>query len=142
MDITYRLIQKGEEAQAALIESVSLDTAWSPSQIENIPENAFYFVAVQGTKLVGCASVYLVVGEGQIMNIAVDPKERKKGIGKDLMDFLESYLKSKDCQSISLEVSVENVGAMALYQKCGYVEVGRRKGFYKGVDAIIMEKIL
>lgn len=142
MDITYRFISKGEEERASEIERQSLDTAWSASQISSLPENAFYLVAVQGGELCGCASVYCIAGEGQIMNIAVSQNFRQKGIGKGLMDALEKAAFERSCEFISLEVAVDNAAAIALYKKCGYAEVGRRKGFYKGIDAIIMEKKL
>ncbi len=142
MDLVYRFILKGEEKKASEIEKECLDTAWSESQIASLPENAFYLVADCGDDLCGCASVYCVADEGQIMNIAVSEKYRKNGIGKGLMDKLEQECKKRNCQFISLEVAVDNIAAVALYKKSGYAEVGRRKGFYKGIDAIIMEKEL
>ncbi len=142
MEIIYRFISKGEEIHAAQIEKECLETAWSASQIASVPENAFYMVAVDNSRILGCASVYCIAGEGQIMNIAVSKSHRKKGIGKGLMDELEKEAIKRNCEFISLEVAVDNITAVALYKKCGYAQVGLRKGFYKGIDAIIMEKKL
>ena len=44
------------------------------------------------------------------------------------------------CEAITLEVADGNLGAIALYEKHGFTVVGRRLGFYKGKDALNMEK--
>ncbi len=142
MDITYRFISKGEEELASEIEKECLDTAWSTGQISSLPENAFYLVASYNSELCGCASVYCIAGEGQIMNIAVLPEFRGRGIGKGLMNELEKVCIERNCEFISLEVAVDNISAVSLYKKCGYAQVAIRKGFYKGIDAMIMEKKL
>lgn len=124
---------------AALIEKSCLSTCWSEQQIASLPEYASYIAAFDGNEPVGIASMYTIAGEGQIMNLAVLMQYRKKGIGKMLMDSLLKLAKEKNCLSVSLEVAKDNIGAITLYKKCGFLEVGQRKGFYNGTDAIIME---
>ncbi len=142
MNLIYRSIKKEEAFKAAQIENICLDTAWSESQIASIPDYGFYIVAESEGDILGCGSIYCIAGEGQIMNIAVDPNFRGLGIGKGLMQNLEKRAKERDCDIISLEVAENNHSAIGLYEKCGYAESGRRKGFYKGIDAIMMEKKL
>ena len=142
MMYNFRRIQKGEEASAAILEKESLRTAWSEKQISEIPENCVYLVCENGGEICGIASIYLVFGEGEIMNIAVSQKHRRKGLAFGLMSALEKEALDKNCENIILEVAVDNLSAISLYKKCGYAPVGTRKGFYKGVDAIIMEKKL
>ncbi len=142
MNPIYRSIKKEEAFKAAQIENICLDTAWSESQIASIPDYAFYIVAEWEGEILGCGSIYCIAGEGQIMNIAVGPNFRGLGIGKGLMQKLEDCAITRDCEIISLEVAENNQSAIGLYEKCGYTEIGRRKGFYRGIDAIMMEKKL
>ena len=69
---------------------------------------------------------------------------RKKGIGEKLFcAFLEEGIK-KGMTAFTLEVRAGNKGAVALYEKCGFENVGTRKNFYDNPkeDAIIMWKYI
>lgn len=73
--------------------------------------------------------------EKEIHLIYVDKMFRKQNIGFQLLSFFEN-----EASTIILEVSIENFPALKLYQKAGYKEISRRKGYYNGVDAIVMKK--
>lgn len=62
-------------------------------------------------------------------------ESKRKGVGSILMKEL-----LKESLPITLEVSKENERAIALYQKFGFKEVALRKGYYNGVDGLLMEK--
>ena len=143
MEIVYRRIADEKEAQTASeLENSCLSTAWSREQILNIPEYAIYLSAFEGDILCGIASMYAIAGEGQIMNLAVRDDYRRRGIANGLMNELVKYAVLKKCDIITLEVAEDNLSAISLYKKCGFVSVGRRNGFYNGKDALIMEKKL
>jgi ribosomal-protein-alanine N-acetyltransferase len=90
----------------------------------------------------GIASVYLIAGEAEIMNIAVLPEYRRNGVADALMNKIFSLSRENGCTVATLEVADGNIGAVALYEKHGFKISGRRIGFYKGVDALNMEKKL
>ena len=144
MSVIFRPLSSGEEKYAAQIEAAALDTAWSESQIAETlsNENAFYGVAVCEGRVCGIGSIYCIAGEGQIMNIAVGEDFRKMGIGEGVLNLLNEAAKEKNCENITLEVAENNIPAISLYKKCGYTVIARRKGFYRGIDALVMEKIL
>lgn len=143
MGIIYRRIENEWEAQlAADLENACLSTAWSKEQILNIPDYAIYISAFEGETLCGIASMYAVAGEGQIMNLAVSENHRRRGIANGLMNELTLYALDKNCDIITLEVAEDNLSAISLYEKCGFVSVGKRNGFYNGKNALIMEKKL
>ena len=73
----------------------------------------------------------------EILLLFVKDEFRNKGIGKKLVEHLYSL-----SEIITLEVSVENYPALHLYEKLGFKEVGRRSKYYKGIDALIMEKVI
>ena len=79
-----------------------------------------------------------------MMNIAVAPEYRKQGIGKALIEALMEYLRQKKVIALLLEVRVSNASAIALYQKMGFEQVGRRPKYYRNPreDALIMRREL
>lgn len=72
-----------------------------------------------------------------IINIVVDPSNRKKGIGTQLINYISTNYLNKP---INLEVSKENLVAINFYNKLGFKEIGIRKNYYEGIDAIRMVK--
>ncbi len=83
-----------------------------------------------------------VLDEAELLTIAVRPNSRRSGIAETMLALMEKELKSAGVKSIFLEVSVENIAAISLYKKTGFVEIGRRPGYYSGVDAINMKKVI
>ena len=82
----------------------------------------------------------ITVDEGQITNIAVHPDHRRKGYGAAITRALLRHAKDARLESVSLEVRASNTAAIELYKKAGFVEMGRRKGFYAKPteDALVM----
>lgn len=139
MSILYRAPMGEDEIKmAAYVESVCLSTAWSESQIANLSEYAHYFCAIDDGRVCGIASMYAVAGDGQIMNIAVLPSHRRRHIANNLLKLLIDVASEKGCETLTLEVSEDNFGAISLYKSCGFEIIGSRKGFYNGKDALIM----
>lgn len=122
--------------ECALLEKECLgSSAWKKDQIAERSVLCSYLAAVFDGKTVGICSYYTVAGEIQIINLAVSPDFRKKGVASAL---LEKALSSGF--PASLEVSCLNRAAIALYEKHGFKAVGRRKNFYRDSDALIMIK--
>lgn len=129
-------LSKCDISRSAEIEKKCLDTAWSENQISNLPDGAVYLVAREDGEILGIASMYCVFDEGQIMNIAVDPNFRRRGIGKALLELLCEIAFERKCVSIVLEVALDNENAILLYEKCGFEKAGKRKGFFVMVKAL------
>ncbi len=91
--------------------------------------------------IAGFAVSYLAGGEGELLNIAVLPKFRKRGIGRALLSELLQEAGKKDCEAMFLEVRASNEAAVALYEGRGFQRVGLRKHFYENPreDALIMK---
>ena len=81
-----------------------------------------------------------VFGISQIMNVAVDTEYRGKGYGNLLIEEFIREAKSRNLDTMSLEVRVSNEPAIKLYEKYGFEVQGRRKKYYQdnGEDAYIM----
>ncbi|MBQ9848259.1 MAG: ribosomal protein S18-alanine N-acetyltransferase [Clostridia bacterium] len=142
MKISVREIAKSEACAAAEIEKACLSTCWSEHQIASLPENAVYLAVFDEATMCGIASMYCVFEEGQIMNVAVSENYRGNGLADVLMQALILRAIDRECERITLEVAENNIPAIKLYEKHGFVAVGKRKGFYKNTDGIVMEKLL
>lgn len=140
MDILIRSLLPSDAKSAFEVEKESLDTAWSEEQIKDSVKNGnVYLVAVCNDKVVGTLSAVCSCDECEVMNLAVSPDWRRNGIAKALLARLESNLGG--ASKIVLEVAEDNESAKALYKKCGFTPVGTRKGFYRGRNALVMEKM-
>ena len=120
------------------------DEFWSQSILKSELESELskYIVAKKDRKVIGFAGVIILPDDVEITNIVTKKTERKKGIGKLLLDKLIqiAFELQKD---ISLEVNEKNESAINLYKKAGFKEVGIRKKYYNGCEnAIIMTKKL
>ena len=85
--------------------------------------------------------------EVELITIAVDKKWRNKGVGLMLMRALFEALRMTPARRILLEVADDNLAALKLYGKLGFLKVGERKGYYPRPDgtpatAIIMARDL
>lgn len=121
-------------------EQACLAEGWSKDSIKNFigKEDALYLVALENGCVCGIAGMYIVDGEGQIMNIAVREAFRRRGIGRLLLNSLIFEGKKRGACFFTLEVSSENQAAIRLYEGFGFKEVGRRKNYYKKSDAVLM----
>ena len=83
-----------------------------------------------------------VLGETDMMNIAVHPGWRRRGIAEILIEQLIVELKRRGSNSLSLEVRLSNEPAIALYRKLGFRQVGCRPNYYRNPkeDALILRK--
>jgi ribosomal-protein-alanine acetyltransferase len=81
--------------------------------------------------------------EAQILDIAVAPEQRGRGIARILMDCAISVAREKGAELLALEVRASNGAAITLYKRCGFVRTGLRQKYYEGRDdAVLMEMSL
>ena len=103
-------------------------------------EQNLFLVAEEAGELSGYLGLYQSLDEGEITNVAVRADKRNLGIGEKLMQAAIAEAKQRNINQIVLEVRVSNAPAIHLYEKCGFVNCGIRKGFYDfpKEDAYIM----
>jgi len=126
-----------------VIECECFPDPWSRKSFESEinEKHSYLFVAVDENETVlGFASMWHIVNEGQICNIAVSPKFRSCGVGTRLLEKLISIAGEMDMIGLTLEVRVSNTPAINLYKKYGFKQEGLRKNYYENPteDAIIM----
>lgn len=94
--------------------------------------------------LLGWAGVMVVAQTAEILTVGVVPEARRQGIATSLMTELLAAASSRGATEVFLEVRVDNAGAQGLYERQGFVEIGRRRGYYDNgrVDAVVMRREL
>ena len=130
--------------QVALLEQVCFSAPWSENAVAGELTNPLscWFVAVEGDKVCGYVGSQAVLGEADMMNIAVDPTYRRQGIAKQLVEQLILELKKTGNYQLTLEVRASNTPAISLYEELGFSQVGRRPKYYAKPteDALILRK--
>ncbi len=142
-NINLREFKKGDEKTIAEIEKQCFTKPWSEQGIlDSVNSGTVFLVAEKAFRVAGYVSINTAVDEGYINNIAVAPKFRRQGIAERLLKRLDRVADEKQLSFISLEVRESNAAAIALYNKCGYQNMGVRKNFYENPkeNAIIMTK--
>ena len=131
-------------AQIAELEKICFSDPWSEKSIASELNNklAFWLVAVEGETLAGYIGSQTVMEETDMMNVAVHPDFRRRGIAEALVSALVEKLKEMGSHCLTLEVRASNVPAITLYEKMGFYEIGRRKNYYRNPkeDALILRK--
>ena len=128
---------------AALEEAIFPD-AWDYRSVMDLitTEGAMCFTASDGGRVIAYVIGRLIAPEGEIYRVAVDAAYRKRGIAYRLLDYAMKTSRGKGLESAFLEVRSMNTPAINLYRAYGFVEVGRRKNYYRNPtdDAIVMLK--
>jgi [ribosomal protein S18]-alanine N-acetyltransferase len=84
----------------------------------------------------------IAADEAEILTLIVDKKIRGQGQGRALLQASLSPLMQRGVSALFLEVESENAPALRLYQQFGFAQVGLRKGYYAGKDALIFKKLI
>ena len=143
MELRIVPMQPCHTAQIAALEALCFSASWDEPSIASELTNPLscWLVALWGDTLAGYIGSQSVLGESDMMNVAVAPEFRRRGVGRALVQALLAAL-AADNHCLSLEVRASNEPALALYRQLGFRQVGRRPRYYsKPVeDALILRK--
>lgn len=139
-------MKEAHVASIAALETMCFSDPWSENSIAYELSNrlSYWLVAVDDGEVVGYIGSQSVLGESDMMNVAVHPAHRRKGIAEALILALSTALKERGNVCLTLEVRASNAGAIALYEKLQFSQVGRRPNYYRNPkeDALILQKRL
>ena len=139
-----RLLNESDIAQLAQLEKLCFQDPWSASAFTYELTNplSLWLVAADGDTVAGYVGSQTVMGESDMMNVAVAPAYRRQGIAEKLIIRLMEMLNERQSKSLTLEVRKSNSPAICLYDKLGFVQVGCRPGYYRNPkeDALILRK--
>lgn len=142
-----KIVKMSNEQFKIILNSLeSYDDFWNEKIFEDEfnNENSSYFVICDNDNvddIYGFGGLWFNIDEAHVMNIAIKKDFRRKHFGYELLNFLIQYAITMKKECITLEVREDNLPAIKLYQKTGFIEMGSRPKYYNNkFDAIIMTK--
>ena len=131
-------------SQVAELEKICFSDPWSEKSVATELTNplSLWVVALDEEQVAGYVGSQSVEGEADMMNVAVHPNYRRRGIARELVTHLIAQLAENNVHSLALEVRASNLPAISLYEKLGFTQVGRRPNYYRNPkeDALILKK--
>lgn len=149
--ITVRPMRSQDRPDLVAIYGRAFDEPYPAPAFDNLAETPGAWVLLAESEAtrtaIGFVMARSVLGEGEILSIAVDPTRQGQGAGRALLRSADALLLGQASESVFLEVAIDNAAARALYRRAGFVEIGRRKGYYRRrggllVDALVLKKAL
>lgn len=144
--MTVRFIEERDLDAVLAIQEVSPAAAqWNPHDyaVKGQPgTNAW--VAENAGAVTGFLVARQTVDELEILNVAVAPAFRRRGVASSLLGAAVSYAKGHGAKGAYLEVRASNLAAIGFYERHGFATTGRRKGYYSSPaeDALILSLVL
>lgn len=129
-------------ARMAWLEEAAFRDSWPEEMLahELTHPRALLLVAAwaEGRPAVGYVSFRSGAGEAELLRLAVDPAERRRGVARALVEAGFDLLRGQGVETCFLEVRQDNEGAIAFYLDLDFERAGRRRGYYRdGTDALI-----
>ncbi len=133
------------------LERRCFDSPWAPQAFEQELSHphaelwlAYAEEGGENVEPIGYVDFWVVAGEISLLNLAVDPGARRRGLGQKLLALMEDVGRESSGEVVFLEVRRSNLPGLELYRKFGFVQVGIRKGYYSdnGEDALVLSKRL
>src|ERR671927_320039 len=142
-EMVIRPLQMRDLGAVDVIERRSYETPWSRSMFagELAKPGSLCLGAFDGGTLVGYMIISRYVDAWHVMNVAVDPEHRRRGVAKRLLERMFELTDGAE-RGYTLEVRVSNDPAIRLYERLGFRPRGVRRGYYTDnrEDALIMWK--
>jgi ribosomal-protein-alanine N-acetyltransferase len=128
----------------AALHAAAFATAWPAQEIVALMAGPGVFALLDGGE--GFVMSRVAADEAEILTLVVAPSARRRGIGRTLVRRAAADAHKMGARSLFLEVSVKNDAAISLYRGLGFIEAGRRKGYYAGpggpADALVLKTAL
>ena len=128
--------------QVLAIEQRSFDHGWSRQQfLDEATQPGHAVVCEEDGLILGYLCLRWVADEAEVLDIAVLPEARRRGVARDLLSWGFQQAQQVGATIMHLEVRETSQPAIELYQQQGFQVVGRRPGYYPGgIAALLMTK--
>ena len=129
------------------LEKAAFKNPWSPELLRRELDHDWSTILLAeephangNRELLGLAIFWIVQDEVHVLNVAVAPEHRRRGVGRVLMDEVLARGRHRHCVLATLEVRRSNEAAIGLYKSLGFRSVGVRPNYYvdEKEDAIVM----
>lgn len=147
MSVSISRATSGDVPAVVALERIAFTDPWSFRSFRDALDHAgVYFACAWSAdrNVIGYVVAWFVAGEGEIANLAVAPTAWGAGIGRSLIDAALDEGTRRGASAVFLEVRDSNERARRLYRSRGFVEMGRRRDYYRrpDEDAVVLRRML
>ena len=148
MTALLRPATEGDLNQVVQIERACFADPWTEEAFRRLLAGHSAIFQVVGYPpdygVVGYVIAFAIEDDAELLNIAVDPHHRGKGLAGQMLDAVVIQLGARGVKNAFLEVRESNRAARALYASRGFAEIGRRRNYYRRPveDALVMRRML
>ena len=146
--LDWQPMQADDLGAVMAVENVIYPFPWSAGNFRDSLESGYdcWIVSERGI-MVGYAVTMAAVDEVHLLNISVVAERQRQGVGGEMLAMLCALAAQSGAVRMLLEVRPSNVAALGLYQRHGFAEIGRRRGYYPAAegrreDALVMGRML
>jgi len=133
-----------DAAALARLHAASFHRGWGDGEFEQMlrEQNTMIHRLRQGRAVIGFAASRLAAGEAEILSIALSPGHRGRGLSRELFLTHLGHLAGRGVRTVFLEVEENNVPARRLYDRTGFMVVGRRERYYKEANGVELNALV
>jgi ribosomal-protein-alanine N-acetyltransferase len=131
--------------EVAIVEREAYEFPWTRTNFEDSLRNGYFGVCMRHVTgmLIGYCVLMPVVDEMHLLNLCVAPRAQRTGAALALLREAARISRGKGLSGILLEVRPSNLRAVRLYERFGFITIGRRKNYYPArhrarEDALVM----
>ncbi|WP_342119605.1 ribosomal protein S18-alanine N-acetyltransferase [Pseudoduganella sp. OTU4001] len=147
--LVYEPMQESDLDEVVAVEEAVYPHPWSRANFSDSLSQGYHawVLRAQDRELMGYFLVMGIVDEAHLLNVAVARPWQGRGLGRLLVNQAVALSRGLGMESVLLEVRPSNGRALEIYQRYGFSEIGRRKGYYPAAnstreDAIVMRYAL
>jgi ribosomal-protein-alanine N-acetyltransferase len=145
--VRFRAMVPTDVPGVGLVERASYTFPWSEGIFRDCLRVGYLCrVAECEGQIVAYGVVAMGAGEAHVLNLCVGEAMRGRGVGRQMLNLLLERSRQAGMSEVFLEVRPSNLHAIALYESVGFLEAGRRKGYYQAVDgredALVLKLVL
>jgi ribosomal-protein-alanine N-acetyltransferase len=129
-----RAARLADVPELAQLEPRCFSDPWSAAGFREMLEAPYILGLIaegKARRIAGYLVARIIEDEGEILNIAVEPESRRKGLGALLLESALEALGTRGVEAVFLEVRVSNQAAINLYLAKGFRPIGQRRGYYR-----------
>lgn len=134
--LNYEPMQKADLDQVFALEQSVYPHPWSMANFEDSLNSNYeaWVLRDRNGDLLGYFLLMAVVDEAHLLNVAVSAQKQGQGLGRFLLNQAVACARGLGMESVLLEVRPSNTRALQIYERYGFKQIGRRKGYYPAAD--------
>lgn len=143
--LNYEPMRQSDLAEVLALEEVVYPHPWSMGNFVDSLSNSYqaWVLRDHNGDLLGYFLLMVIVDEAHLLNVAVSAEKQGQGLGRFLLNQAVACARGLGMESVLLEVRPSNTRALEIYERYGFKQIGRRKGYYPAAnqqreDAIVM----